>query len=76
MPPLIDALQLDVQREVKCLVGRATIPKRVRRLLCLVITCNATAAMQVCDMIRGGKKIQAPKWVTQELRRQAVNRRI
>ena len=56
---------------LKGLIGRATIPKRVQRLLCSVITCSAKAAMRVCDIIRGGKKIQAPKWVTHELKRQA-----
>ena len=47
MPPRTDPLKLDVQREVQGLMRRTTIPRRVQRLLCSVITCSATAATRV-----------------------------
>ena len=68
MPPLTDELKPQVQQFVRGVLHRSQLPRSVVRLLCAVVTCAPQAVTRVSDLLKGGRKLRAPRWVADRLK--------
>ena len=68
MPPLTVELKPQVQQFVRGVLHRSQLPRTVVGLLCAVVTCAPQAITHVSDLLKGGRKLRAPGWVTDRMK--------